>query len=94
MSDMDTEKLAIGGVIVALIGLIALIVVSGVEEQRQWDSFAVEHKCKMIEYRKGDVLTTTATTISPNGGVSVTPMTTVTPDKRAFACNDGVTYWR
>ena len=91
---MDTEELVIGGLVAACIALIALVVVSSVEEQKRWDAFAVEHKCKVVEYRKGDVLVTTATTINPNGGVSVTPMTTVTPDKRAFLCDDGVTYWR
>ena len=91
---MDKEQLFIGGLIVSVIALAALVVVSSAEEQKRWDAFAVEHKCKLVEHRKGDVLVTTATTVNPNGGVSVTPMTTVTPDKRAFLCDDGVTYWR
>lgn len=91
---MDKGQLVIGGFIAGWIALIALIVVSGAEKQKRWDAFAVEHKCKLVEHRNGDVLVTTATTFSQNGGVSVTPMTTVTPDKRAFLCDDGVTYWR
>lgn len=91
---MDIEKLIIGGTVVACIALTAHSVVSSAEEQKQWDAFAVEHRCKVVEHRKGDVLFTTATTINPNGGVSVTPVTTVTPDKRAFLCDDGVIYWR
>ena len=91
---MDKEQLVIGGLIASCIALIALVVVSSAEEQKRWDAFAVEHKCKLVEHRKGDVLVTTATTVNPNGGVSVTPMTTMTPDKRAFLCDDGVTYWR
>ena len=91
---MDKEQLVIGGLIAGCIALIALVAVSSAEEQKRWDAFAVEHKCKLVEHRKGDVLVTTATTVNPNGGVSVTPMTTMTPDKRAFLCDDGVTYWR
>jgi len=91
---VDKEQLVIGGLIASCIALIALVVVSSAEEQKRWDAFAVEHKCKLVEHRKGDVLVTTATTVNPNGGVSVTPMTTMTPDKRAFLCDDGVTYWR
>ena len=91
---MDKEQLVIGGLIAGCIALIALVAVSNVEEQKRWDAFAVEHKCKLIEQRKGDVLITTVTTVNPNGGVSVTPMTTATPDKSAFLCDDGVTYWR
>ena len=91
---MDKEQLVIGGLIASCIALTALVVVSSAEEQKRWDAFAVEHKCKLVERRKGDVLVTTATTVNPNGGVSVTPMTTMMPDKRAFLCDDGVTYWR
>ena len=91
---MDKEQLVIGGLIAGCIALIALVAVSSAEEQKRWDAFAVEHKCKLVEHRKGDVLVTTATTVNPNGGVSVTQMTTMTPDKRAFLCDDGVTYWR
>ena len=91
---MDTGKLIIGGIVAALAGLIYLLVVTSAAERKQWDAFATAHDCKMVEHRKGDLLVTTATTIGPNGRVSVTPMTTVTPDKRAFQCSDGVTYWR
>jgi len=91
---VDKEQLVIGGLIASCIALIALVVVSSAEEQKRWDAFAVEHKCKLVEHRKGDVLVTTAMTANPKGSVSVTPMTTVTPDKRAFLCDDGVTYWR
>ena len=91
---MDTEKLVIGVIVAALVGLIYMLIVSSAAEQKQWDAFAATHDCKLVEHRKGDVLATTATTIGANGKVSVTPMTTVTPDKRAFQCSDGVTYWR
>ena len=91
---MDKELVVIGGLTALVIALIAAVVVSSAEEQKRWDAFALEHKCKLIEKRKGDVLVTTATTVNPNGGVSVTPMTTATPDKSAFLCDDGVTYWR
>ena len=93
-NDVDTEKLVIGGLIAGCIALIALVIISSAEEQKRWDAFATEHKCKLIEHREGDVLVTTITTVNPNGGVSVLPMTTVTPDKRAYKCDDGVTYWR
>jgi len=91
---MGIEKVIIGGFVAAVAGLICLAVVASAAEQKQWDAFAATHDCKLVEHRKGDVLVTTATTIGANGKVSVTPMTTVTPDKRAFQCSDGVTYWR
>ena len=91
---MGKELAVTGGATALVIALIAAVIVSSAEEKKRWDAFALEHKCKLVEHRKGDVLVTTATTVNPNGGVSVTPMTTVTPDKRAFLCDDGVTYWR
>jgi len=68
---MGIEKVIIGGFVAAVAGLICLVVVASAAEQKQWDAFAATHECKLVEYRKGDLLVTTATTIGPNGKVSV-----------------------
>ncbi|CAN7522541.1 hypothetical protein LJR168_003746 [Pseudoxanthomonas sp. LjRoot168] len=97
---MDKDQVVLGGLSVLCVGLITgLFFLSG-KNQDQWEAFAAEHNCKLIEHRKGDVLVTTAVTAIPpsktipSGGVAATPIVATTPSKRAFKCDDGVTYWR
>lgn len=78
-------------VIAALFGLaaaaaLALVVYAAIAESRQWEEFSAAHDCKVTGRMSGDVVSG----VSSNGSA----VTAVTPDKTAYTCNDGVTYWR
>lgn len=75
---------AIGAALV--IGSVALVVI----ENSQWDSFSQEHHCKVVGKTTADV--GFGTGIGANG--QITSLTTVTPGKTGYLCDDGVTYWR
>lgn len=64
------------------------------KEQERWDRFARTHNCVLVEYVKGQTITSFSNAISSDGNVTIVPTTTHIPDKRAFKCDDGVTYWR
>lgn len=70
----------------ALVGLIALCINGMYAEEARWAEFAAAHDCKVTGRMSGDVVSGT----SSNGSVIVAS----TPDKTAYTCNDGVTYWR
>lgn len=74
--------------------IVAVAAFAGAKKRQQWEEFSTAHECKLVEHRKGDVSVTTAVVTSPSSGASVIPVMEVTPDKRAYLCNDGVTYWR
>lgn len=77
----------IGGV-VAIVVVLAIGTVAMVQEGREWQAFASAHHCQVVGRMQGS--TDIAPIISSKGGVAVT----TTPDKTAYKCDDGVTYWR
>lgn len=77
-----------------VLGLFALLFSFSVAENREWEAFKVAHQCKVTQKVRGDVNVGVGTTVGANGQVSVTPITTVSPDKTGWLCDDGITYWR
>ncbi|SFP92881.1 hypothetical protein SAMN03159489_02210 [Pseudomonas sp. NFPP07] len=77
-------------IIAAGIGLMAVAAWAAIEENRQWKAFAQAHECKKIEEISGTTSTGYGFTSSGQGAM----VTTYTPGKTGWACNDGVTYWR
>lgn len=77
-----------------LLGLFVLLFSFSVAENREWEAFRVQHACKVTQKMKGDVNVGIGTTVGGNGQVGVGPVTTVSPDKTGWLCDDGVTYWR
>jgi hypothetical protein len=73
---------------------VAAAAIAEFEERKRWDAFATQHACKKVAQVRGDVQValTTATDSKGNAVVGVTPITT--PDKTAYRCDDGITYWR
>lgn len=70
--------------------IIPLLIWATVEESKQWAAFSVAHECKVVGSMSGS--TSTGVGFTPNG--QVTTVITTTPGKTAYACNDGMTYWR
>lgn len=91
---MDSvEWLLVGlGAFVAL--LLGVMIWAAVVEENQWQAFKATHDCKVVGKTTSTTSTGFQTVIGPNGQVGMGPVTTVTPSKTGWLCNDGVTYWR
>jgi hypothetical protein len=76
------------------LGAVILVVIAARREHLRWETFAKAHDCHIIEHRSGDIDATAAPIVSSKGSVSYAVGVTDTPDKTAYLCNDGVTYWR
>lgn len=63
-------------------------------QRAEWETFKAQHECKRVGHMPAQVTPIIATGIGPNGQETTTTSTMVTPSKNAWACNDGVTYWR
>jgi hypothetical protein len=81
-------------VIVAVVAMIPIMIYAGVQEQREWDAFSAAHHCKIVAHMKGDVGVGVGTGVTMEGKVGTGTVVVATPDKTAWKCDDGVTYWR
>lgn len=73
--------------------LIVVAILAAICEQGQWERFAEEHHCKVV----GRTSSSTGVGVGPistGNGIGVGVITTVTPGKTGYLCDDGVTYWR
>ncbi len=57
-----------------------------IQEANDWAEFKEAHHCKVVGKIKGD--------ISYGIGSDGKSTTIINPDKTAWQCDDGVTYWR
>jgi hypothetical protein len=75
-------------IIAAIIGVLGLYIWADVEESKQWAAFSKSHDCVVVE----NVPSSTVPVFNMNngGGMSIA----IVPGKKAWRCNDGVTYWR
>lgn len=85
--------------IISILGVLAFVVVLlllvygykvSENEQKQWNAYAQAHACKVVEVTKAESRTIVG--VGYQGKPFVIPL--YTPQKTAYACNDGVTYWR
>lgn len=77
------------GIPIALVLLLITAVWVAVAEARQWEAFKTAHSCYMVEKIPG---TTSYGTGYVNGKLGT--VTTYTPSKTAWRCDDGIKYWR
>lgn len=77
----------------AAIAIAVLLAFTLHSKDRKWDSFAKAHDCHVVERSRGDVDMTMAPILN-NGQASYAFATTVTDDKTAYLCDDGIKYWR
>jgi hypothetical protein len=82
----------IGMAIVVLIfsAVIVVAISLAVDENREWESFKTQHKCKIVSQLHGDVFNTVG--VSSKGNVVVGIGST--PDKTGWLCDDGITYFK
>jgi hypothetical protein len=73
--------------------LIPAVIYGSIQEAKEWDSFAVAHSCKKVGHIKGDVQTGVGFGMTAGGNMGIV-VTTSTPDKNGWICDDGITYWR
>jgi hypothetical protein len=71
------------------VAIIVLVCVSAVREDSAWAAFAKAHHCRVVERKAGYLMPTVVST-----GKSVGVGNVYVPDQTAYACDDGVTYWR
>ena len=77
-------------IVIVIMGMIALVIAATIKDAKEWSRFAAEHDCKLIEVRPGE--SSSGVAVGADGKVGVISMST--PERRAYKCNDGVTYWR
>lgn len=80
------EKI-IAGLIVLLL---AAIIYSSAQENRQWAAFSQAHHCKLVSRSSG----TNAMTTGVSGNGSVVVGSTYIQGKDGYSCDDGITYYR
>lgn len=84
------EKWLVITMSVFLVAIVVLVGYAAYKEQQEWKKFSAEHNCKIISKVKGS--TQIATVMTSDGKLATIPQNE--PDKTAYLCDDGVTYWR
>jgi len=87
------ERLLVLAIVLAVL-LIPISIYAAIEEDREWQEFSAAHDCKVISKEKGHLSTGVGYGMAANGQFGAIVTTSSTPDKTAYSCNDGVTYWR
>lgn len=90
------RRLMINGAVILLVAVLSLVAGLMLTKKNAvsdpWQQFAQAHHCQIVQKRQGH----------SNLGVAMTPtlgpmgllLGDDTPDKTAYKCDDGVTYWR
>ena len=91
---MNSKDIVIPVLVICVLVICVLVIVGSffllVEENKQWESFKIEHHCKLVTHISGDVFNTIG--IDAKGNVSIG--VGATPDKEGWACDDGITHYR
>lgn len=74
-----------------LFGILIVSVIGGaitlaIRQDKEWEAFKVAHDCH--------VTAKMAATTNPGFDAKGNVTWTTTPEKEAWSCNDGITYWR
>lgn len=75
---------------IGILGMVAMMVLTSMEESQEWERFKVDHKCKAVAHIKGDAFNTVG--LDSKGGVVIG--VGATPDKTGWKCDDGKMYYR
>jgi hypothetical protein len=84
------DDLFLFGLILVGLLIVAGGIVWGIHDAREWEKFAAEHHCRVVERTRGESYTGVG--LSPNGGTTIVSGSTA--PKTAYLCDDGVKYWR
>lgn len=77
-------------IVAACIAVGVLMMSLVVIDQRDWQRFSVENRCRLVAHISGSTFNTVG--ISSNGQAVVGVGST--SDKNGYACDDGITYYR
>ena len=82
-----------GKAILAVVAIALLLIPLGIYAEWQnvqaWDSYRVDHNCKVVG--KTSPTVGVGVTTGPN---QIGPVILTSPGKTGWQCDDGVTYWR
>ena len=87
---MDTDNPIIPCILLVVILCTVVVVATYYYEHQQWSDFAKEHHCKLTQVANSEV--NTGFGITNNGNLAT--VVTTSPRKKAYLCDDGITYWR
>ena len=91
---MDKELLIMWGLGALIVAIVIAAIVGNVAEEHQWDTFAQAHKCVVVQRMKGETSVGVGTGITTSGKFGTGTIIVTNPDKTAYKCDDGITYWR
>lgn len=73
-----------------VVGIIALLIVAAIKDQKNWNKFASDHKCKLVAVQQGSYQS--GYYYNSNGGYVYGSH--YVDGTNTFKCDDGVTYTR
>jgi hypothetical protein len=83
-----------GLLVLLVVACTGLLIWAAVAEDIQWQKFSAAHQCKIVAREQGHLSTGVGFVSGSTNNSGVVVTTTSTPAKVAYACDDGVTYWR
>jgi len=91
---MDTFDKTVAGVCVAAVVALAGLIYWAFEDTKQWQKYAEENGCEVVEKLPDSVIVTMQTITDGRGGVTMYPVTTIVPGARKWVCKNGAVHWR
>lgn len=89
--ELTSTPILFTGLIIATVAIFSCLIYASLEEQKQWDEFAITHECKVVGKTTAEISTSIGVVAGSGNAVIVT---NTTPSKTGYLCNDGITYWR
>lgn len=86
------------GVALAFLAGLSILIVAGyhadVAERAEWQAWAIEHSCRIVERRQAIARAGTGTGLTSNGKLATVLTVSTDPAMTGWYCDDGVVYWR
>lgn len=77
-------------IVVVVVSTVVFSIRYAVQEAKEWEAFKVEHECEIVSREKAT--SSSGFGMMANGNMGV--ITTTTPSKTGWLCNDGIIYIR
>ena len=81
-------------IVVAIAVLIPAAIYAAYIDGKNWEEFSSAHSCKVIEKVSATTSTGYGYGMTTGGKYGYGMITTTTPEKTGYKCDDGVVYWR
>ncbi len=93
MNNKGPQLMALLIVLVTVVACVA-VVRKAIDRRAAWETFKVEHHCKITDKMAGDVDVNVGLALNTDGDLSQVVTVDETPSKTGWLCDDGVTYWK